>query len=890
MPALGSPFAVGMFKWVLSAALLLPQSVLLGMTFPLMSAGVIRAYPDRSGGSLAMLYFTNSLGAAVGVLASGFLMVGWIGLPGTMLTAGLLNIMLALVVWLTAKDMTFAPVAPSVPGGATNRAENYRMMLVIALLTGAASFIYEIAWIRMLSMVLGASTHAFEIMLSAFILGLAFGGLWIKRRIDGTGNPERFLGFIQVAMGLLALLTLVVYGRTFELMQWLLAALARTENGYVLFHSGSHLIALAVMFPAAFCAGMTLPLITHSLMRRGAGEKAIGAVYAANTVGAIAGVFAAVHLGMPLLGLKGTISLGAAIDITLGLALLWRYAPVAREWMSASAVGCAALVATLTWVELDSYKMASGVYRRGSLFSPENAKILFHSDGKTATVNLVQAAGRVSIHTNGKPDASIRLDPDADITIDETTMVMTAALPLAFHPEAKSVANIGFGSGLTAHVLLASDRLHELDTIEIESAMVEGARGFSPRNDNVYRDPRSRIHIEDAKTFFSTYNKRYDIIVSEPSNPWVSGVASLFGEEFYRRAASHLADDGLLVQWMQLYEISPVLVASVFKALSRHFSDYAIYASYNYDIIIVAKKKGRLTAPSSSIFEQPRLKRELERIRISNLADLELHRVGARKAVHPYFEAFPIAPNSDYFPVLDLNAARTRFMRDDAFDIVRLALTPIPAVEMLDGVRNQGGVSMALRPWLTKATATRDALAVRRYLLEGGADQLAQVPPRISGDAELLRLSAIECVGSRNVPEEAMYIVAAASASFLAPQEARSVWQKINGAHCASRYTEADRAWIALFAAVSERDAQGMAELGEAIFRKHNPSSPERRRYALGAAMIGHLTLGRRAVAESLWHDFKHEFSNSTDMLPALLHSHLGSRSSAVAKQVGMTK
>jgi spermidine synthase len=879
MPGLGNPVAVNAFKWGLSALFILPQSILLGMTFPLMSAGLIRRYPDHSGGAIAMLYFTNSLGAAAGVLASGFLLIGLVGLPGTMLTAGLLNIVLALGVWALVKNMDFPAQAPAPTGAATRNPEGYVLMLAIALLTGAASFIYEIGWIRMLSMVLGSSTHAFELMLSAFILGLAFGGLWIKRRIDGIRNPERFLGIVQVVMGLLALLTLVVYGRTFELMQWMLAALGRTENGYVLFHTGSHMIALCVMFPAAFCAGMTLPLITHSLLRGVVGERAIGAVYAANTVGAIAGVFVAVHLGLPQLGLKGTISLGAAIDIGLGVLLLWKFAPVARERLSAATVGCAALVATLAWVELDSHKMASGVYRRGSLYSPDSAKILYHRDGKTATVNLVEASGRVSIHTNGKPDAAIRLDPDAEITIDEVTMVMTAALPLAFHPNAKSVANIGFGSGLTAHVLLASNQIRELDTIEIESAMVEGARGFSPRNDRVYRDPRSRIHTEDAKTFFSTHNKRYDIIVSEPSNPWVSGVASLFGEEFYQRAASHLAEDGLLVQWMQLYEINPLLVASVFKALARHFSDYVIYASYNYDIIIVAKKTGSLPQPSSTLFEQPALKHELERIRISNAADLQLHRVGARKAVHPYFESFAIAPNSDYFPVLDLNAAKARFLRQDAYDIVRLALTPIPAVELLEGSNSKkpSGISMAQRPWLTKATATLDALAMRDYLLEGRMDQLARLPSRLSGEALLTRLLGIECANGR-LPEEALYVVAAASASFLQPEEARPVWQKMGQARCTSDHREANSAWIALFAAVSERDARRMAELGEIIFSKYRPTSPEMKRYALAAAMIGRLTMGQREAAESLWREFKGEFVNSDDMLPALLHSHFNHR------------
>jgi len=258
LPALGNETAALILKWALGGLLLLPQSVLLGMTFPLMSAGLIRRYAQGPGESLAMLYFTNSLGAAIGVLASGFFMIGEMGLPGTVQTAGVLNLALASIVWLLSRaperSMVFAGEArkdatPSV---------SYRLFLAVALLTGTASFAYEIGWIRMLSLVLGASTHSFELMLSAFVLGLACGGLWMRRRIDSISDPERFLGIVQVTMGLLALATLPLYDQMFTLMQAVMEALARTDSGYTLFLLTSHGIALAIMFPATFCAGMTL--------------------------------------------------------------------------------------------------------------------------------------------------------------------------------------------------------------------------------------------------------------------------------------------------------------------------------------------------------------------------------------------------------------------------------------------------------------------------------------------------------------------------------------------------------------------------------------------------------------------------------------------------------
>jgi len=548
LPALGSAAAASMFKWTLAGLLILPQSILLGMTFPLMSAGLIRRYPAAPGESLALLYFTNSLGASAGVLASGFVMIERFGLPGTVQLAGLLNLVLAAIVWVLARGAeprpgAEAPQAASIPSPVVS----WRLFLVVAALTGAASFVYEIGWIRMLSLVLGSSTHSFELMLSAFLLGLAFGGLWVRRRIDSTADPQRFLGIVQVAMGLLALATLPLYGGMFDVMQSVIRGLAKTDSGYALFLLASHGIALAIMFPATFCAGMTLPLITAALLRGGHGERAIGAVYGANTLGSIAGVFFAAHLGMPLLGLKGLIASGAALDAALGIVLLWRGAGARRLGWGAAVFTGLAFAVVLAAVRLDPYKMASGVFRRGDLYTEREATLLSHRDGKTATVSLVDFGTDRSLRTNGKSDGAINMDPAGPRISDELTMTLTGALPLAVRPDARRVAVIGIGTGLTTHTLLGSDAVESVETIEIEPAMARASMRFAPRNSNTFADPRSHIVFDDAKTFFSTHNRKYDVIVSEPSNPWVSGTSSLFTAEFYRHVRRYLQPGGVLV-------------------------------------------------------------------------------------------------------------------------------------------------------------------------------------------------------------------------------------------------------------------------------------------------------------------------------------------------------
>jgi len=874
LPSIGADGMALAAKLALSCALILPQSVLLGATFPLMSAGLVRATQAR-GEAIAMLYFSNSLGAAAGVLASGFVLIAWVGLPGTLRTAGIVNLVLAAAVALLARPAGASAPIPVRSEGGEHPA---RLLLWVAMLTGLASFIYEICWIRMLSLVLGASTHSFELMLSTFILGLALGGLAVRRLVDSAASPERLLGWVQVAMGLAALATLPVYDRSFELMEYLMKGLARSEAGYLFFNLSGQGISALIMLPATFCAGMTLPLITGALLRRGAGERAIGQVYAANTLGAIAGVLLAVHAGLPLLGLKGTLILGALIDAGLGLTLLYRFAP--QRWpFAASAAACLlAFLPMAALFELNANKMTAGVFRHGDLASSADAKILFNKDGKTATVHLVRYGDATSIRTNGKSDGSINMDREGLRGSDEITMVLTGALPLALKPEARTAAVIGIGTGLTMHALLQSLSLESVETVEIEAAMAEAARGFAPRNSSAFADPRGMILIDDAKTFFSTRNRRYDILVSEPSNPWVSGVASLFTREFYQRVRSHLNPGGILAQWFQLYEIDASLLASVMQALGEAFPHYAIYAPSDHDLLILASMNPLPQRPDATVFEQPALAQEMRTVHVLAPGDLDARYLGSRATLAPLFASYGMPANSDFYPVLDLNAARHRFMEKSAADVVALLNAGVPVLEMLEpGLRrrpvnpqHRGAVNFA------RIENTRLARYARDYLLRPRPPEPEGIATLLQKDLEVAKLRLLEC---REPAEQDVWIhsllnVARSMNPYLAPDEAAPVWARFMTAPCHGKLRDFQRRWIALFAALAARDGKGAAALAAEILDTQADLSRDAREYLLVAGMAGQLASDDRAAALALWSKHEPQIRSVDKPLLRLLRCH----------------
>ena len=728
-PGLGSAQLVGAVRWGVAGLLILPQAMILGATFPLMAAAVVRADEANPGRGVARVYLLNTFGGAAGVLLAGFWMIGAFGLPGTSIAAALLNLIAASLA--IAYGRRVAPSGGQLPataqppeaetepseidGRTADSLDGARdpwkssppprlawVLLAVSFGTALASFAYEIGWIRMLSLVLGSATHSFELMLSAFILGLGLGAWWIRGRSDHSPHPLHMLGIIQVLMGLTAVLSVpVFYFMSFETMSWLVRTLPGQSGGYALFNLSRYGLCLLIMLPSTVLAGMTLPVITGTLLRSGAGEAAIGRVYGFNTIGSVAGAGLAGLVALPWLGLKGLILAGAGLDVILGLWLLERSAKWSKGDLRFTGVAAMATAVVLVAVgfgfRLDPNVMTSGVYREGLLPREGERVGIFYADGRTATVSayIGTSDGLVVLATNGKPDASLEPRwrvpgrdtlPDTPIEAgrDFTTQVLAPAVGLAYRPGARNAAVIGHGSGMSATTLLTSEALERVVTIEIEPLMVEGSLVFLPANGPAIGDPRSSYVFDDAKSYFAYQRERFDIIFSEPSNPWMSGTASLFTEEFYRRAKDFLTEGGVLAQWMQVYELNDDLLLSVISALDRVFPSYRAYLIGDVDIAIVASADGPLDEPQWSVLGSERFNLVTESappFRAEHMTSLLLF---DETTLRPLLDQ-GIRPNSDYRPLLDLGAERARFERTTAAGAYSLGTERVDLPRLLAG-------------------------------------------------------------------------------------------------------------------------------------------------------------------------------------------------------------
>jgi spermidine synthase len=637
LPALNRSLLAGLDFWpaalcrfAVALALLLAPTVLMGATLPILVASLTRRDP-RIGASTGLLYGLNTLGAVAGVFATTFVLFRLLGLTWTNRAGALLDVAVGVLTLLVVAPRV-APDAGVRSAGAAARQRSpvpgarVGVLLAVYAVVGFTALLYEVAWSRALAVVFGSSIYAFSSMLGAFLTGIALGSLIFSRWIDASRAPLVLLAGGMTALAVLAVGTTMV-------VPHLPAAFLRVVETYGL---DSGRIALAqvamcmlAMLPPTLILGGLFPLVARVLADEmdDVGD-AVGRVYFANTLGSAAGAFATGFVLLPALGLRETLALGAALDVLGAALVLFAGGHAARRRSLAAVPLAAAALLLVAPIPFDRQALTRGVFKApdaelhfGIDLLPvdgrEVQELLFYRDGINATVSVHREEGVLALRVNGKVDASS--------FGDMSTQVLLGQIPLLFGPPAKRVLVIGYASGVTTGSVAAHPEVERIDAVEIEPAIVEASRFFDRESGRPLDDPRTRMILDDARSYLAATRERYDVIVSEPSNPWMSGVSNLFTREFFAIARGALAPGGRLLQWVQLYALDPPSLASIVAALRAEFPYVYGFADFSGspDLLLLAMDRPLALADLPRWEKLPeRVRADLQRIGNFSTADL----------------------------------------------------------------------------------------------------------------------------------------------------------------------------------------------------------------------------------------------------------------------------
>ncbi|UCF80537.1 MAG: fused MFS/spermidine synthase [Acidobacteriota bacterium] len=589
---------------------------LMGMTLPV----VVGAYGRRKKKydfEAGMLYGVNTLGAVTGTLAAGFVLVPWLGLLKTCIAVGVTDGVVGVVAWFIHRrvgvitDVRTQEAAEATgiergkepeekPGGKAGRRGWTGLQGLIGgvfLVSGAVAMVYEVGWFRLLALVLGPSVHAFSVMLAMFLVGVGLGSVAAAKWAQTTKRPLMVMAGMEAAIGLTALATMAFYN---ELPEWYFALFQTVASGRGAEWSiaAQGVIAGMVVLLPTLGMGAMFPVAVRAFReaaREGMRpEGNVGGLYVLNTIGGIVGSLAAGFWLVPGIGMWRTVLIASGMSVGLGIILCMavrevRIVPKAAFALTA-AVGVVAGMAILPgW---NALLLNQGLYREMSSVEKFNKRVrlkgqsmLFYREGVNTTVAILRSPGNVTLRVSGKADAS-------SFTPDLYTQLFSGQLPVLFARNPRRVAVIGFGSGMTAGTMLRHPSIESLDILEIEEGVMEGSTlYFKFLNGDPVADPRSRLVLEDGRTQMTYTDKVYDIITSEPSNPWIAGVSNLFTADFYKLVSARLAPDGIFCQWLQLYEVSEETFKVVLATLHEVFPHVAIFMSRLGDSVILASRE-----------------------------------------------------------------------------------------------------------------------------------------------------------------------------------------------------------------------------------------------------------------------------------------------------------
>jgi spermidine synthase len=693
-------YSFSLWRFVLSCLVLLVPTTLMGATLPILSAVLLRS-PDHKQTAVTRLYTCNLVGAIFGTIAAGFFLLPFLGVRLTIFVAAAINFIVGVAAILIDRRDEKSPAQEKASEqaelideadekiGSTAEAAlplkhegSTKFWLLCAVISGFVTISTQVAWTRVLTMIIGSSTYAFSMVVALFLLGLSIGAYSVARK-KMTVNLRRSIMNVELATAATLLLSIWMTNATPNLLIELGTSL-QISSWLGLLMLQMLIAALLILFPAILM-GMVMPLVLVWASKAG-GDASVGLVgrsYAVNTLGAIVGAFSTGFILIPKMSTRFTILFAASLCIILA-GFAYRPAredadPDLRRSLTAGAT--AALIAILFLIapNMKLADLSIGAYdslvrvlakSRGSVNNsatenpgPDIHRLLWYKEGPTATVSVRDDWGIRSMAVNGRTNAS-----DRD---DMPTQVILGQLPILIAPRVENGLIVGYGSGVSVGSMLQSE-IKSLECVELEPTAVEAGKYFNHVNNQPLNDPRLRVIIDDARTYLRVNPMQYDMIVSEPSHPWVPGVANLFTQEFFELGRSRLKEDGIFVQWVQIYQLSTESLRSVlatYKSVFPHVLMFRVEgATKGKDLILVGSRQPLMLDRVGERMQNERVAKELSRIKINAPTDLDAWFVCDETQLAAAVEGAVIntddnmrvenrAPREAFLPVMEANAA-----------------------------------------------------------------------------------------------------------------------------------------------------------------------------------------------------------------------------------------
>jgi len=555
-------FGVKVVLFLVTSFVLIVPTFLIGVAFPCI-VQLFHANQESVGQSVSRCYWIDTLGASAGMLLAAFFIVPSIGFFRTSLAASALNLFAGILifVFLGKADRDYeTPASKVCEPEEASRSLDIKVISFLFFLSGFSALVLEVLWIRHVGMLFGSGLQAFALVVVTFLLGLSLGSLVYDLRLKGIRNQVFLFSVIELLIGT----TSVVITAIFPHLEGTFLRIYYGINSYPLFVFVLGLLFFIVLLIPTTLMGMTLPaLCAINVSGRHVG-KGVGRLYAFNSFGALAGSFCAGFIIIPALGMIRSSFVASGIYIFIAFAFLFCFSESGFKLRKVVTAFILILIATgVVFSQLNiPNHLYNGVFYTATIYEKEDsarffrrqkmaARLLrFLEDGVYGQVSVVGSGSNLMLRTHCRMDSGTT----ADLVSYQSLL---GHLPMIFHDNPKHILNIGLGCGWTVLATTRHPLLESIDCVEINPLVIEVNRNvFHSFNDDVLNKSKVNMIINDGRNYVASTKKKYDVVISEPTDLSSSGISALFTKEFYGHVQKALNDDGMLCQWFPRYELA----------------------------------------------------------------------------------------------------------------------------------------------------------------------------------------------------------------------------------------------------------------------------------------------------------------------------------------------